>query len=670
MSRLFASLEQSGAALLAGLRVPGFYVALLLSLGLWSVAYQHKQAYSVEAGSLTDNAYLSGFYTKEHNPPALPNYRWSTAAATVRFPGVGNEPVNILLTTVGARPNGPSPVITVTVRDKSFTAQTQPSLYTDTLFLGRGDRWNGDLVLKISSPTYIPAEVDPRSTDTRELGVTVSRITVQPADYGPRPVVIPPVATVGYLLVGLTFSYLCALITTRRRLYSLWLVVALSLGAVALIVWARMELGLLAGELPSLLGWGLLLAFGGRAAMDLLLPERTSYRAFLVASGSAAFVLAFLIRFGGLTYPQFQTSDIGLHINNTLKVMEGNWLFPGALPDGTVVPYPPALYVVISPLASLLGASREMVGLILKWSASLLDALTCLALVWAGSRLWPGRGGGIAALAYAFALAPFDLFSAGNYSNLFAQSVFNLTMLGALVFLSYRRGRHTALYGLLLALGFSLTLLGHYGMMLAALAILGLFALWIMITAFRGSKQPAGWTLLGSFAVAFAASFGLYYWHFLGEMWAQLSSVLQRLLGGKGAAGIAPDKGASTIGAFFVTTLGRRIDSLLGTLAALCALFGVLLPGNLGISARALLWAWLLASGVFALLDQALGDSIRWSYLAAAAVALVAGRFLASLALRSPVGRALVALTVTVMLWQLLYFWVGYAIFTRYHDMP
>ncbi|MBF6611936.1 MAG: hypothetical protein IVW55_02280 [Chloroflexi bacterium] len=666
MSRLFASLGQSSLVIWAGLRVPGFYLVLFLSLGLWSIAYQHKQAYSVEAGSLTDNGYLSGFYTKEHNPPALPNYRWSTDASTVRFPGVGNEPVYILLTTVGARPNGPSPVITVTVRNTTFTVQTQPSLYTDTLFIGRGDMWNGNLEVKISSPTYVPAKVDPRSIDKRELGVTVSRITVQPADYGLRPLVIPPVATIGYLLAGLIFSYFCALVTTRKRLYSLWLVAALSLGAAALIVWARMELGLLAGELPSLLGWGLLLALCGRAAMDLL-PVHVPHRAFLAASGSAALVLAFLIRFGGVTYPQFQTSDIGLHINNTLKVLEGDWLFPGELPDGTVVPYPPALYVVISPLAALLGASREMVGLILKWSASLLDALTCLALAWAGSRLWPGRAGGIAALAYAFSLAPFDLFSAGNYSNLFAQSVFNLTMLGAVVFLCCQSEGRMPLYAALLALGFSLTLLGHYGMMLAALAILALFALWIMAAAFQGSKQPAGWTLLGSFAAAFGVTFGLYYWHFLGEMWAQLSSVLNRLLGGRGTA---PDKGASTARAFFGATLGRRIDSLLGTPAALCALFGLLLPGKPGSSPRALLLAWLLASGIFALLDQALGDSIRWSYLAAAAVTLVGGRFLALLASRNRLGRTLVALTITVMLLQLLYFWVGYAIFTRYHDMP
>ena len=101
--------------------------------------------------------------------------------------------------------------------------------------------------------------------------------------------------------------------------------------------------------------------------------------------GSTAFVLAFLLRFGGMTYPQFLTSDLGLHIHNVQNVLNGRWLFTEPLPDGTLVPYPNAFYVILGPFASVLGTSDEAIGLLLKWSGSLLDASTCLALAWVGS---------------------------------------------------------------------------------------------------------------------------------------------------------------------------------------------------------------------------------------------------------------------------------------------
>ena len=86
-----------------------------------------------------------------------------------------------------------------------------------------------------------------------------------------------------------------------------------------------------------------------------------------------------------------------------------------------------------------------------------------------------------------------------------------------------------------------------------------------------------------------------------------------------------------------------------------------------GSPARALLLCWLAAAAVFALLDQRLGDTVRWYYLAAAAVALLAGRFLALIFQRGRAERVLFTLSLSLLLIQLLNFWVGDLIFTRYH---
>ena len=50
--------------------------------------------------------------------------------------------------------------------------------------------------------------------------------------------------------------------------------------------------------------------------------------------------------------------------------------------------------------------------------------------------------------------------------------------------------------------------------------------------------------------------------------------------------------------------------------------------GRLSAAARALLVSWLLAAALFALLDQVVGDSVRWYYLGAVPASLLAGGFL------------------------------------------
>ena len=179
--------------------------------------------------------------------------------------------------------------------------------------------------------------------------------------------------------------------------------------ATVLIVTARTDVAFLAGQLPSLCVWGLLFALLGRAVLDLSLAPPGKWVSFVAAAGSAAFAVAFMVRFGGLTNAQFLTSDLLLHIHNTEAVMRGDWLFSEPVPDGTLVPYPPAHYALVAALSLLVGNSEETLGLLLKWTASLLDAATCLALAWAGWRLISGALGGFAALAYAFSPAAFDL---------------------------------------------------------------------------------------------------------------------------------------------------------------------------------------------------------------------------------------------------------------------
>jgi hypothetical protein len=660
LRRLRESIMSSARVVLWGLVNPRLWVLLAASLVVWSFAYQYKTTYTVDVGGMGDDAFVQNFNAKEHNGDL--GYRWSRGSAAVLFSGLGNEPVVVSITATGYRPSGDAPVAQIGVRGRTFAFQTGAEARTASYVVPRGNIWDGDLKVDINTPTFTP------SGDPRELGLIVDRVSVAPADYGLRPVVVPSPPTMFGLLIGLLLIYLSASASMRSPALALAMAAGLSATAAVLLVVSRLELALLAENLPTLGAWGLILAVAGWAALTLLIPSRHAWSKFTQPVGTVAFVLAFLIRFGGLTYPQFLSSDILLHVHNTVqRVMQGQWVFPGYLPDGTPVPYPPALYILLSPLAAIFGTSDEAVSLLLKWAASLLDASTCLALAWAGARLRMGSAGALAAIVYALSPAPFDLFSAGNYTNLFAQSVFNLTMLGALVFLADHRDVGYRAGAIWFSLGFGLTMLGHYGMMLGALTIGGIFGIWLLVMNWRSQEAARrqasgdGWMVVGALVLAAAASFALYYRNFTSEIWAQFADLFQRLSGeGKQAAG-SGQHAANTF-----SRLGMKLGTLIGVAPLVTGLSGLLLI-RLPRQAVALLSSWLLAGAIFFLLDQAVGDAIRWYYLAAAPIALLTGRYLALLLRRGTAATVLVVLSLAAMLMQLLYFWVGDLIFTRYH---
>ena len=671
MSLAKLSLVKSLGAAWRGLRLPGFYVLLLLSLAGWTLAFQYKTVYTVDLGAALDNAYVTGFNDKERNDTL--NYRWSAGSSTVSFPGIGNQPVVLDVTAVGYRPAGPPPVVQLEARGQKFELQAHPDKHTDSYLVERGNALDGDITVVITSPTFSP------SGDPRRLGVIVDNVTITPAGPGLRPLVVPSLGMLVGLLSGLVGIYLAALTTTRRRSLAVGCVAALGLSYAVLIIVARPELALHAAQLPSLWSWGLALALLSRLILDVLMPTGTVARSFVAGIGSAASVIAFLLRFGGTTYPQFLSSDLLLHVHNIQSVLNGQWLFTEPLPDGTPVPYPNAVYVLLSPIGLLMGQSDEALGLLLKWSGALFDAGTCLALAWGVSRLLPGRLGGLAALCYAVSPAPFVLLSAGNYSNIFAQAALNVTMLGGMVFLErigLRSGNlsRQAYFGLwrasnlrvalaLLSAGFVLTMLGHYGMMLATLGIMGVFSVWSLWETVRRGRAPEAWLFVGTWAAALLVSCGVYYLNFIAEISRQWSGVLKRLLGrdtfGSASNEVAP-------GLNFADFAGRRLIWI-GPMTALTALFGATQLRGMARLSRALLLSWLGAALVFAVLDQALGDTVRWYYLAAAPVSFLAGRYLSLIAARRRAASILAALSLLAMLFHTLAFWVGDLIFVRYH---
>ena len=109
-------------AVVRGLREPRFYAALALAVLLWALAYQVKRDYTVQVGDLAYHPYIANFNdieTTTTNPPF--KYRWSKSDPEIFLPGIGNEPVQLAITTIGSRPGGPPPQIILKVRGQTFT---------------------------------------------------------------------------------------------------------------------------------------------------------------------------------------------------------------------------------------------------------------------------------------------------------------------------------------------------------------------------------------------------------------------------------------------------------------------------------------------------------------------------------------------------------------------
>ncbi|HEX8231057.1 MAG TPA: hypothetical protein VF826_17350 [Chloroflexia bacterium] len=638
------------------LRTPALYLLLLFSLAAWTAAYQYKAPYRVDVGGLLDDAYVSGFHAKEATPEF--DYRWSTGYATITFPEIGNQPVNVSISHVGAASDLAPGAVKVTIRGQEFSVPSLPERRTDTFFVPRNDPWQASLTLTLEAATF---NEDPTNNRGRDLGVNIDSVEVAPAEYGLRPVVLPSPGTLLTFAVGLLLFSLAAAVATGRHLPALAVGVVLSVASTFLLLVARPELGLLVPSILPMGAWCLVLAGLARLALGSLIREPTSAARFAVALGSAAFVLAFALRFGGLTYPQFLTSDLLLNVHNVQALLRGEWIMSEPLPDGTPAPYPPALYALVAPLTWIFGSGDEALALVLKWVCSLLDSLTCLALAWCGYRLWRGAYGGLAALVYAVSPAPFDLFSAGNYTNLFAQSVLNLGLLGGLVYLNGRSDTVRRDGWLLLSTGacFFLTMLGHYGMMLGAFLIALLFLLWMFIAHLRGRAPDRGWRLIRVFSFATAVSLVSYYRNVLDLVSNHFGGLLGRVAGG--------ESGTTSALPFSLEKLARKVVYLVGPAQLILAAWGGVAGARLQAVAGAWLGSWLAVGGVFALLDQALGDAIRWYYLVAAAVALLSGRLLGLLGQRGRLARWFVTLLLAAMTWQLLTTWVGDMIFFRYH---
>jgi hypothetical protein len=124
----------------------------------------------------SDDFQVSGFFDKEGGEDLT--YRWTGACASLYLPGARPGATITLRTAVGRRPTTPTVRVSFSgVALGSFISQAD---WTEASFTLPDPLPEGPPLLRLDVPAFRPNNVDPRDSDTRDLGVMVDRVQLTP----------------------------------------------------------------------------------------------------------------------------------------------------------------------------------------------------------------------------------------------------------------------------------------------------------------------------------------------------------------------------------------------------------------------------------------------------------------------------------------------------------
>lgn len=582
------------------LREPALW-ALLLVFTLGGIAcYQVRQPFTLDIGGVHDAPYVQGMHEPEVDGRAGPlaNFRWTRGLSVLRLPGVGKQEFALTLRLQGYRPDERAPHLSLRAGGSTLATFTvAPAWQEYSLVLPRDAVVGGDLILVLESETFVPAG------DARKLGVGLARVEARPLGKG---WVEPAWGQMAALLGTLFFAYLLLRCWGLTQRWSAAAVAVVALVLCELLAFHRLSLTCFAPRLLLLLAWGC-----GLSALALPLLEPAQERARLPW---AILLAGFLLRIGGMVYPQFRSSDLLFHVHRAEWVMRGNLLFTAEIPDVLLpAPYPPALYLIFQPL----GLFSGNLPLLMQICGAALDALSGLLLYRLARDLAGGHAALVALAVRESAPVTYLIFSWGNYTNLFSHAA-----AAAVLLLLCRLDRDARRGWALLAGACLLVFLGHF----ADSLLLGTFLLLALVCGLfsEDGRRAVPWVLAAAFASGIVA-LALYYT--APPIRAALRGAVRYLLEQPPASAV----------------WGNPLPQFLSHVQPLPALLA--LPGLFLLADRRRRWpatvlgAALGTAALFALAQAAFGFSSRYSLFVLPVLALGTGMWGARLPARGWAGR-------------------------------
>jgi hypothetical protein len=651
------ALREEFDALLAWLREPTLWAALLLALLAWSLAYQWHYAPRLAVGGDVeartrrfDEPYLRGFNASEPAgitqpdgtrvewwelaaPPDAFAYRWAESQAGVHMPGLGGGPWLLTLGLSSGRPDQSS-VTTVLRAGRDEYLLVVPAGRPRRFSLPLRALPGGNLELTLETPR-LQAPGDPR-----DLGLLVNAVLLAPQPMGLR---APAWAMLGWLGLTLLLSYGLLRRLALSRGWALLGLLAIALVAAGLLAWARLPLVVFAPQLP-----GLLLACYILAVLGLRLPLLGRAAVLLV-------VLGFALRLGGMLHPHVIFSDLGLNTNNLRSIVRGELFISEGLPaeaGGGQAPYPPGQYVALAPLLLAFGTDGAGLDLATQAFNALLDAGVA-GLIWLALRR-VGYGASTAVFGAALYLLPPPLlrsFSIGEFANIYGQAVAM-----ALLLLALAAPQAPRVFPLAVLL--ALAALGHLGVSISLACLLAVLLLLLLLSG--GARLLVTRRLIVAGLLAGAFVVAVYY-----SAYADL--LRERAMASSGGQpGPTEDVLARLVGRM---RRELRVGGLLYPPLVALGLLGLLLSqegtgkkghargnrqaarGGGGVGLALLLAAWwagtLCSLGLLLFARQ----GVRWEHFLYPALALGGGTALGRLRRRGRAGRALALGLLAAILW-------------------
>jgi hypothetical protein len=504
-----------------------------LSALLLVLAFGVRPSYRLAFGSPTDAPLIDGFWNAERTPPGFDagytTFRWTEAYSTVLLRDIGPGPYRVDLRLNATRPpEAPSATLKLEVGGSTLLETTPvPSLATYSITVPQELITEGDLLLGITASPFRPPG------DSRDLGIIAVDVTATPLPGASGPAIPPWEMLLGVVGAGLVVAALLMALG-----WGVWVVilggVLPALFASALLIWDRLWLATrewYADWLPVTLG-GALFALVVYGLGEIFFRGRVRWspgqRRAIVTIAFAAFV----VRLAGEMHPQIFIFDLGYHVNRLSLVRQGQLLFStspaefGGFGNAALSTfYLPTAHLATLPLEWLLGGDTRTAIRALLAAAGTLGVLP---LYYLAARMGRGRAGVIAAFLYVTLPVAVLPYSWGILPNVFGELLALVAMAALVTLAPHLHPRRPQFW--LLTLIFSLTLLGHPGVVFLFLAALGLLILfWLAHPPAPEYRNAAVWTS-AALGLSLLITFALYYHHFA----AQLAEAAGAIVGGRG----------------------------------------------------------------------------------------------------------------------------------------
>lgn len=535
--------------------IRSWYPLLLVALALAAVTlvYQSPQTLVVHIGGGYDAPYLRGFYDREGSGVAA--FRWASARARVELPGAGARDSTLVIT-AGARPDGMPEPVSIVVNGISLGQFVPAPTPTEFSFpLPARDYSFGNLTVDLIS---VGQPIRTRGSQALIYGPRVTNIAVV-AD-GASGLVKPPIQVALAWALAAPLLYLLLLRIGTPRRYAVAVGLAFVAGLAALTLARRLDLAIFAPRLAFLIAAAYALA----VLAEHTLPQVFARAGVRVSKGAwrlllLLFLFVYLLKLGGIAYPQLIVIDQPWHDQQFQKVLLGRFWeiyrpnnsgisgIPGQWGINAQIPYSPFLYVLGLPFY-LWPVGRDLS--ISFWSG-LFDTSRVFVLFFLARLLGAHERGALFA-AFIIGLTPstFLLHSWGNYPT-------TISLYVALLFVtvlvakwdSLRRPRTFVLLSVLLVLAMLLYTV--------TAVFLGLFLLALLATIpWRGNEKarqaiaPVALLLALSALLAF---FGFYVQYVDPLLNATLPAFRAELAAGRSLGGTTPP--ASEYAARYIANL-------------------------------------------------------------------------------------------------------------------